>query len=323
MSLSHQQIIALLQIKGCGIKSARKIGDYAQHIQPTETPEDFLTLISYCIRYHICSPLPYINLEHVKEALDKAQDIQHASQKAEIGILSRYDDQFPNSLKTVINRNGIDVSPILLYYKGNPDILSLPTMAIIGTREPSPEALLASEYYGYYYANRGFNIISGLAKGCDASAHRGALKSNIGKTCAILAHGLDSIYPEENRQLAASILDRGGLLLSEYPIYTPLEKYYLVARDRLQAGLAQAIIIIQTSSSGGTMHAAYGALAARKPLFCAEFKDKDLMNSNQLKGNKILLKEGGKPLSTTNLEQVIESINYMKSIQEYTQGELF
>lgn len=323
MSLSHKQIIALLHIKGCGIKSALKIGDYAEHIQSTETPEDFLSLINYCIRYHICALLPSISIEHVKEALNKAEEIQHASKKAEIGILSRYDDQFPNNLRKVINRNGAEVSPILLYYKGNLDLLSLPSIAIIGTRVPSPEALTASEYYGYYYANRGFNIISGLAKGCDASAHRGALKSNIGKTCAILAHGLDIIYPEENRQLAASILKHGGLLLSEYPIYTPLEKYYLVARDRLQAALAQAIIIIQTSSRGGTMHAAYGALAARKPLFCIDFKNKDFMNSDQLMGNQILLKEGGKPLNTTNLEEVIESINHMKSIQEYTQGELF
>jgi DNA processing protein len=88
-------------------------------------------------------------------------------------------------------------------------------------------------------------LISGLALGCDSAAHKSALSAN-GLTTAFLAQGLDKIYPSENKSLAKSIIEKGGLLISEYPIGEKISTGKLIERDRLQAALAQATIVIQS-----------------------------------------------------------------------------
>jgi len=100
---------------------------------------------------------------------------------------------------------------------------------------------------------KGFTIVSGLAKGVDTGAHEGALKSN-GFTIAVLAHGLQTIYPAENRNLASRILNQNGTLISEYPWYTSLLPRYLVERDRIQSGMSRGVMVIETGVKGGTMH---------------------------------------------------------------------
>ena len=131
-----------------------------------------------------------------------------------------------------------------------------------------------------------------MAEGCDTIAHRGALNAG-GKTIAFLGHGLDSVYPPSNKDLAEEILLNGGLLLSEYDVGTPVTKYNLVARDRLQSGLALATLVIQTSVNGGTMHAARVCLNSGKPLFVVKYSDKETDSAEQTQGNHELAKEAG------------------------------
>ena len=131
--------------------------------------------------------------------------------------------------------------------------------------------------------------------GCDTCGHKGALKVG-GKTTAFLANGLDSdsIYPPENKELAEEIVEKGGLLLSEYPIGTPVDRYSLVARDRLQSGLALATLVVQTGVNGGTMHAATATLQAGKPLYAMLFKDDATNKDDKCLGNALLVKKGAK-----------------------------
>jgi DNA processing protein len=153
--------------------------------------------------------------------------------------------------------------------------------------------------------------------GCDTCGHKGALKVG-GKTTAILANGLDSdsIYPPENKDLAEEIVEKGGLLLSEYPVGTPVNRYSLVARDRLQAGLSLATLVVQTGEKGGTMHAATTTLKANKPLFAMHYKDSATNNHEKCLGNALLVKQGGKYISGgDNVDAISDFIKSYKPIK--------
>lgn len=323
MALSNQQIIALLEIKGLGLKSAIKIGDYLNNESTKVDVNELFETVEFFRTKRIIPTNFEFNKDIIEASLEKASTIIQKSHASGIGLLSRYDSRFPKTLKHVVDRKGADTSPILLYYKGDINIISTPAIAIIGTRTPTREGIIASNYYSQTYAEKGYNIISGLAKGCDTAAHKGALRSNDGKTCAILAHGLDSVYPVENKALAEEIIHKGGLLISEYPIGTILERHNLVARNRLQAGLANATIVIQTGINGGTLHAAHATLAANKPLFCVDYNNDQLMEMTQVRGNKVLFSHGAKALTSKNTEELILSLDQQRDDTIYIQGELF
>ena len=139
-----------------------------------------------------------------------------------------------------------------------------------------------------------------------------------GKTTAILANGLDnkSIYPPENRDLAEDIVKNGGVLLSEYPINTSVNRYSLVARDRLQSGLAQATLVIQTGKAGGTMHAAKATLAANKPLYVMRFKKEETNKHDKCLGNEALHEQGAIYLKgNDNIDEISHSIKNRKVVK--------
>lgn len=132
-----------------------------------------------------------------------------------------------------------------------------------------------------------------------------------GATTAFLANGLDwaSIYPKENLNLAKDIVTKGGLLLSEYPIGQTCGKYSLVARDRLQAGLSYATIVIQTGERGGTMHAVNATINSKKPLFAVEYKTYEDTKHDKVQGNIELIKDGkAHPLRSTAIDEAIRFI---------------
>ena len=173
------------------------------------------------------------------------------------------------------------------------------------------------------FAEANFNIISGLAIGCDTTAHKGALNAN-GLTTAFLAGGLDlPIYPKENTALAQEIIDRGGLLVSEYPVGDPILANKFVARDRLQSGLADATLVIQTGIKGGTMHAVNATIVNKKPLYAVQYKG-SILQHEKVQGNiKLCNDNHAQPLTSKNIEDTIvklkEEINSKK--QKNIQGQ--
>ena len=196
-------------------------------------------------------------------------------------------------MRKTVNEEGKLDPPLLLWYRGNLSAIQLPGLAVIGTREVTQEGIVGGTYLAGEFAKRGFNIVSGLAIGCDTCGHNGGLKVQ-GKTTAILANGLDrsSIYPRENQCLAEAIVKSGGLLLSEYSIGTLVNKYRLVERNRLQSGLSLATLVVQTGEKGGTMHAAAATLRAGKPLYTMYFKDEATRCHNKCIGNALLVTKG-------------------------------
>jgi DNA processing protein len=245
--------------------------------------------------------LPNYNKEEVSEAIQTGVKIIEESEKSNIKIISIYDKDYPASFKIMHDR------PLLMNLQGNyKEINRRNAIAIIGTREPTKEGIKAGEFLGEYFGIKGYNVVSGLAKGCDTVAHRGCLKVH-GMTTAILAHGLHMVYPTENQRLAQEILENDGILMSEYFIGTGAEPGNFIERDKLQAGLSSATIVIQTDIDGSTMFAVNATLKSSKPLAAVKYKPGIV--SNEIRGNEMLIHEDKAfPLTSANIDEFINLI---------------
>jgi len=315
MALNKEQILTLTCLKDVGVKGIgpQKIFAIARTIEDKNIVirnyEELLAVMSGMKEKAIHS----VTLSDLDRANQCARKIVEASEAQKIGYIGYYDDEYPAILRHTINEEGKLDPPLILWYRGDLSITQLPGIAVIGTREATPEGIAGGEFLSSQFAKRGFNIVSGLAVGCDTCGHKGALKVG-GKTTAILANGLnhDSIYPPENQDLAEEIVCNGGLLLSEYRIGSTVNRYSLVARDRLQASLALATLVVQTGERGGTMHAATTTLKANKPLFVMRYKDEATNRHEKCLGNALLVKKGAKYIAGgDNLDSVCEYIkNY-------------
>lgn len=302
MTLSHEQIVTLQLTKGIGAVSINKICDAAEGSQSALDVNGLYELIDHMIKVRELNKvsLPDFNLFYSNFL--KAKHLLSESEMMGINVVSKYDDCFPSNLLHAVDETGKPAVPVILYYKGDLSITKKPAIAIIGTREPSEDGVTAGHFFGKVFGDNGFNIVSGLAIGCDTCGHEGALQSNGGSTTAFLAHGLDTIYPKENEALAERILNAGGLLMSEYPIGERVNRYNLVARDRLQAALANGTLVVQTGVRGGTMHAVRATIAAGKPVFVAKFKQA----TDKTAGNELLASNGAKWVDTRRaIEEIV------------------
>ena len=156
--------------------------------------------------------------------------------------------------------------PALLFSKAPFDPKRKPRIAVIGTRKPTPWGTETAKACAGQIADAGGVVISGLALGIDAAAQAAAVEHN-GPTWAVLAHGLHTISPSSNRELAKQIVEHGGVLISEYPPGEPAQRHYFVERDRIQAGLADAVLVIESGVDGGAMHTVRFAQQARVPVW--------------------------------------------------------
>lgn len=298
--MDTRQIITLQQIKGCGAATIRQImSEYQKLKQDNLSDSEFLEFVNNCISSGLkrCR-LKTLNQSDFSSATAKAERLIEQSERHGIKVVSYVDSSFPSQLLKTVNEEGKPDIPLILYYKGDISVARKKGVAIIGTREPTKEGVHTGEYIGEKLAEAGYNIVSGLAIGCDTAGHRGALNAVQGITTAFLAHGLDSVYPPENERLADEIVDNGGLLMSEYPIGETVNRYYLVARDRLQAALSDATIVIQTGLNGGTNHAANTTLISGKPLFCVRYTNDELMHNEKVEGNVALVSKGAKYITS-------------------------
>lgn len=324
MSLSTEQILTYLQLPKLGRITAFAMANYAENTNTDlHSFNEMFDYIKLCKEKKIARSFADYTLTEINQASVKAKDILMKSEDEQIGTISYYDSDFPKQLKG-IQRNCRDASPLILFYKGSlHNLLDVNGVAIVGTRKPTNDGVLAGEYFGKVFAENRFNIISGLAVGCDSSAHRGALLGH-GITTAFLAHGLDTIYPKENINLAQKIVDGGGLLISEYAIGTPPMANYFVERDRLQSGLSDATIVIQTGIRGGTMHAVHSTIENNKPLFAVQYKDPILCKQEKVLGNvKLLNEKTAQPITAKNIDCIIDIIKKSKMQKEHSHDNLF
>lgn len=206
----------------------------------------------------------FSNPSCLSEALNKASAITQENEKNQIHIAIYSKEHYPEKL---LNMNN---APAILYYKGaDPNIVSKKAIATIGTRHPSKFGYNAVNYLIPHWINENFTIVSGLATGIDRLSHISCLTEG-GTTIAVLAHGLDKIYPASNRKLAEDILNNGGTLLSEYPAGTKPANYRFVNRNRLIVGLSDVTVAMECEEKSGSMHTIEFAQQQKRPIFCPD-----------------------------------------------------
>jgi len=212
------------------------------------------------------------------------------------GSLVRWsDDQYP------VNLRQIPDPPPLLYLRGSLPAGESECVAIVGARAASEAGLHMAHRLAMELALKGIVVISGLARGIDAEAHRGALEGN-GRTIAVLGCGIDIIYPHEHRNLAESILAQGGALLSELPMGTAPVPENFPVRNRLIAGLSLGVVVVEAAEKSGSLITARLALEQNRQVFAVPGSPL----TGKTRGSNRLLKEGARPVDC--VEDVIEDL---------------
>ena len=202
---------------------------------------------------------------------------------AQIITINKEDELFPEAFKAI----GEDC-PERIYAMGNLDLLKREHMvAIIGSRKATRTGNSKAYDLGISYAKKGYVFVSGLALGCDASAHRGCMAAD-GGTIAIVATGLNLVHPRENIPLQEEILRKGGLILSEQPLGVKANPTRLVSRNRLQAALSEEVIVAECPKHSGTMHTVRFAQKYGKKVKAARLPYDKEENS----GNKYIIDTG-------------------------------
>jgi DNA processing protein len=195
----------------------------------------------------------------------------------------------------------IPTPPEAVFFKGALPAERVPTVAIVGTRKPTAYGHEVAHQLSFELAKKGVVIVSGLALGTDAIAHRAALEAG-GTTIAVLANSVDGIYPRSHAGLADDILGSGGAILSEYEPPTPARTYQFLARNRIVSGLSDAVVIVEAAARSGTLSTAAHALDQGKEVFVVPGN----ITSPLSAGCNALLKQGAHPV--TCAEDIIEVI---------------
>jgi DNA processing protein len=202
-------------------------------------------------------------------------------------ILTLDDPAYPPLLKQIYD------PPVALYVRGDPEILSVPGIGVVGTRHPTPYGLGMAERLACDLSARGIIIISGMARGVDTAAHRGALAAKA-KTAAVFGTGIDVFYPRENSRLADQILALGGALVTEFPVGSFAAPQNFPIRNRIISGLAVGVLVVEAGEYSGTRITARCALEQNRELFAVPG---NVTNRNSW-GPNTLIKQGAKLTAT-------------------------
>jgi DNA processing protein len=217
--------------------------------------------------------------------------------------------------------------PALLFVQGGPLDLDPPRVAIIGTRDPTPWGQRMARDCALAAARAGAVVVAGLAWGVDTEAHA-AVVARRGVTWATLPGSIDCIYPEANTLLARRMVEHGGGLLSEYLPGTRPQPSFFVERDRLQAALADAVVVIETGLTGGTMHTVRFARELGVPLHVTLPAEPDVDGSgvaveppDARRGTHQLHRDGAPTIDPPGLARLVESIRRGRQAGTPTRGE--
>ena len=195
--------------------------------------------------------------------------------------IDRDSPRFPPLLREIFD------PPEYIYCRGRLPNPEKSAVALVGTRRPSAAASRQAYALGREFARAGIAVISGLALGIDALAHRGALEGG-GYTAAVLGSSVDEVYPASNRDLARRILKAGGALISEYDPGTAPKKWYYPQRNRIISGLARGTVIVEAPLKSGALYTGRFALEQGRDLFVARAG----VDSPLGKGSQNLAKDG-------------------------------
>ncbi len=266
--------LALNQIPGFGNESLRRL------LQVFGSPETvFQASISELSRHvkpaiasHIGQGIDHAALESTAAWLD--DPVNH--------ILTIADAAYPQALLNTVD------PPLVLFAKGRLELLNSPALAIVGSRNASPQGLRNAESFAQAASDAGLCIVSGMAHGIDAAAHLGGLRG-ISSSIAVVGTGLDKVYPSANHELAHQLAQQGALI-SEFPLGTPPLPANFPRRNRIISGLSQGCLVVEASLRSGSLITARLAIEQGREVFAIPGS----IHSPQSKGCHALIKQGAK-----------------------------
>lgn len=266
-------LVALMKIKGVGRRGALRI---LEGITADPDPQRFQRLVI------AGASRARLGEDDVADAWIRSEAQLRESEDVGIRAFALSDAGYPAKLKMIPD------PPAVLYVKGSTTGLGgEASLAVVGTREPTDYGARVARKSASSAVEAGFVIVSGLAHGCDTLGHEGCLDAG-GVGVAVLAHGLDKVYPAANKGLAARLLEADGCLVSEYPLgMTPMRTAF-AERDRIQSGLSDGVLVIETDIKGGTMHTVRFAREQRRALACIDHPER-LRGEEKTRGNRQMI----------------------------------
>ncbi len=234
---------------------------------------------------------------NIKNTLDSERLKQELKSISEhkVTLITRLDPAYPANL------NKIKDPPLVLYVQGRLAPEDINSVAIVGTRECSYYGMKMADYFARELAARGITVISGLARGIDSYAHAGALKEAKGRTIAVVASGLDIVYPSENYQLKNMIVNKGAVI-SELPMGTRPDRSNFPSRNRLISGLSLGVLIVEAPAKSGALITADIAFVQGRLVFAVPGRADD----QGTKGNLRILKNGAKVVA--DVKDIIDEL---------------
>jgi DNA processing protein len=195
-----------------------------------------------------------------KESFKRAEkELEGVRKIANCSLLNWTEPEYPQTLLQIYD------PPVLLYVRGDPQVLNLPSLSIVGTRRPTLYGTQMAQRLGRDLAARGLVIVSGLARGIDAIGHQGALDAH-GRAIGILGTGIDVCYPKENKKLYEKVLERGAIL-SEFPLRTHPAPENFPVRNRIVAGMPLGVVVIEGAQYSGSLITARLAMEFGREVF--------------------------------------------------------
>src|SRR5256714_3866897 len=271
--------LALSLTPGLGPTRGRKLADHFGSIQDV-FHASLTELEALGLQAHSAQSLALgKSLELAAEEFSKAT-------AAGVTVITREDSKWPARLSEIYD------PPLVLYVRGSVEAVSHPGLALVGTRHPTPYGIGMAERLACDLASRGLVIFSGMARGVDTAAHRGAIKS--GRTVAVFGTGVDEIYPKENKKIADSIVASGGALVSEFPLGAFAAPQNFPIRNRIISGLALGVLVVEAAEYSGTRITARCALEQNREVFAVPG---NVTNKNSWGPNN-LIKQGAKLVGT-------------------------
>lgn len=269
-SSKTKKLLALSQLKGVGERTLSSLSNFGYYESASIDEITNKVLNKNFSREEIVIAEDYASFQ-----IETANKMNHK-------IISIFDNEYPLSLRSAT------VSPPILFCYGNIQALHGNCLTIIGTREPTTHGEIIGEKLTTWFTLNGWNIVSGLALGIDTIAHKSCISAG-GRTIAVMAHGLEKIYPKQNTLLVENIIAKGGLIVSEYGYNSTTSRANFVKRDSTQAALSSGVLLVQTGFPGGSLHASKACLTMNRPLIVAGQSKTDIINSEaKIQGNLLL-----------------------------------
>ena len=232
-----------------------------------------------------------------RETVDLDGELQRI-EKAGVQVVTREDAEYPRNLREVYD------PPIILYVKGALSERDALSIAIVGSRRTTLYGQEMARKLAYQLARVGVTVVSGLARGIDTAAHKGALQAK-GRTVAVIGCGIDTVYPAENEKLANEIVEKGGAVVTEFPFGVKPDRQNFPMRNRIVSGWSLGVVVVEANLTSGALITASQAAEQGRQVFAVPGRADSILS----RGTNKLIKDGAK--LTEDAEDILSEFEYL------------